>query len=561
MSEINFFTPIYYGSLAKTTKEKAIECIDSYFHFYGRRANVLPGRTEEGEEKVVFSDTKFSTKTLFKIIGIVLSYFTVIIPLAMLVSKALLRSSQRYKLVDLSNEVKNPPKIDPKPVDPNEPKQEIVEIKDLEKAKVEPLNEIQVDHPPVDPINDPKQDKIKRREKAKEELEKGLNISPTTIAKIQSLIPKILKMKEDIGIEYINDSKIFRLKEDPNFVFKMARSWSTINTYKDKRLTDAELMEKRFKNMIKAKEICLANNLGLLIIPHAKKFIFKIDSRRYCVLIVEESMDINPYESVQKEFYYKYSKELTETVRQLAIFIAKSKLSEVAQRHIPLINEPEDFHGPRRVALINLERMESAILGLANIIQGGLIGCVSEEQIDIVIDEAQKNGIEITDNRDEYSDWNLKYAKKNRLRAIESDKQLRQFYKNKGIVNGKEPIQVDIDSLGLDLTLEEQINASQEQDFFERQPVTLTMRQITEAVIKKINRSIEKKSDLESVEGKRHIDLGNNFTLEVPVGGVFYINDQKVMKLWIDRIIKVLVDKGHLFKLNEYSDRGYLIQA
>lgn len=110
MSEIKFFTPVYYGPLANTLEKKAIENIDSFFHFYGRKAVVMTDRSaKSGIEKVVFSDTKFSTKTLFKVIGIVLSYFTVIIPLAMLVSKAVLRSSHHYKL--LASKELEPPNI------------------------------------------------------------------------------------------------------------------------------------------------------------------------------------------------------------------------------------------------------------------------------------------------------------------------------------------------------------------------------------------------------------------------------------------------------------------
>ena len=72
-------------------------------------------------------------------------------------------------------------------------------------------------------------------------------------------------------IEYLKGSKVFRLKETPNFVFKLGTE-SSGSLHKGKIATAKEIMEDRFENMIKAKEVCLVNNLALLIIPHSKKF-------------------------------------------------------------------------------------------------------------------------------------------------------------------------------------------------------------------------------------------------------------------------------------------------
>lgn len=521
MSEISFFTPIHYGSQAKTAGEKAIENIDNYFHISGKKAVVIQGRTEDGKEKVLLSETKFSALTLLKTISAVLSYFTIIIPFIMLISKAVLRSSHSYKLID--------------------PKKELEE-------------EINVDRAPVDEVNNAptkKIDKTKDLEQAKGELENGLQIPQSTIGKIQSLMPKILNEEKDDEIEYLQGSKVFRLKEMPNLVFKMGMSFE--NSSKNS-------MDARFENMIKAKEVCLVNNLGLLIIPHAKKFTFNTDDGCKCVVIAEESMDINPIESAQEEFYHKYSKELNETARQLAIFVAKTGFNDVTPRNIPILNEAEDFHGPRRIALIDLEHMKSNINGFTGDDNGscGLIRCVSEEQIDIVIAEARKNGVHINED----------YEKQRRLKEIESDKKLRQHYEKKGIVTGKEPIQIDIDSLGLDLEEKGQISVYKKvNDEVEESEETVTMRKAVEDVVAKINQLIQEKSDKESTKGKRYILLNANkkpFSKYKNLGVAaekYFVNEEEKKKSWLNRIIQALVDKGHIFKLVKVNDHGYYIQA
>lgn len=240
----------------------------------------------------------------------------------------------------------------------------------------------------------------------KQKLEKGVNISEETVVKIKSLIPKILRQEKDASIDYIKGSKIFRLKEHPNLVFKMSITSHSKNLHKGRLVDDTDMMEYRFDNMVQSKGICLINNLGLLIIPHAKKLTFNSADNRKCVIIAEERMDINHNknidlnEKIQEENYRKYSKELDETTRQLAIFVAKTGFNDVRPSNIPILNEVADFHGPRRVALIDHEHMESSINGFCGDFNGspGLIGCVSEAHIDIVIAEAQKQGV-ITDQQ------------------------------------------------------------------------------------------------------------------------------------------------------------------
>lgn len=211
----------------------------------------------------------------------------------------------------------------------------------------------------------------------------------------------------------------------------------------------------------------------MLITPHAKKI--EVDDN---TLIVEETLDFDSNESAQKELYHKYSTALNETTHQLALFIAKTGYNDVAWRNIPILNEAPEFRGDRRVGLIDLEHLYSINNGFTGGSNRscGLIKCVSAQQIDIVIDEARKQGVTVSQD--------FSVAKEERLQEIDSDKKLRQFYETKRIVTGKEPLQVDLESLELDLNEKGEItlpgyNAS-----------TVSMRKVSEDVITEINRKI-----------------------------------------------------------------------
>jgi hypothetical protein len=495
MTKLNFFTAVAYQTPPKSTASFLLEKIDNYFYLGGKKAYIIHGRTKIGQEKAILSETRSS---LLARVGKVLSYFTIIIPLIMLVAKAALRSQHSFKLID-----------------------------------------------------------------PKQKLEKGMNISEATAAKIQQLIPKIIKREDDEGIEWLakGNNLVFRVKETPNIVYKMAPPEVSVMRG-NKLLNSKAISDKRFDNMVKAKEVCLANDLGLLIIPHAKKFDVEASGITY-TLIAEESLDFDPNESAHEELYHKYSTELNETARQLAIFVAKTGFNDVTWRNIPLLNESFGFHGPRRVALIDLEHMDSAKNGFLGDINGscGLIRCVSEEQIDVVIAEARKQGVAISEEE-------AKEAKNRRLNELEEDKQLRTLYSHNGVINGKELIQVDLDSLGLDLTEEGQISliVGVEEGKLKWAKQTVTLRKVTEDVIAEMNKLIQKSSDQASTKGKRYFVLNTNhypFRAYNDLGRASSImfNAEEEKQLWLHRIVQALVDKGHVFKLDKVNEHGYFIQA
>lgn len=104
MNKVNFFTPIVYNKETKSIKENILERIDDYFNFFGRKAIVV-GRLENGEETVLFESQKLSKLALLKIIGVSLSMFTGVVPLGMLIAKAILRASHTYKVLHSLSEL------------------------------------------------------------------------------------------------------------------------------------------------------------------------------------------------------------------------------------------------------------------------------------------------------------------------------------------------------------------------------------------------------------------------------------------------------------------------
>lgn len=339
MQKLDFFTPLIYTTSSKPIRSALIETIDSYFYLGGKKAYVIQGRTKNGREKVILLESSCS---LLEKVRKIASYFTVIVPLLMVIAKAILRLKHSFKVID-----------------------------------------------------------------PRQKLEKGIDISSNIVAKLQKLIPKIIKTEDDKDIEWLQKYKnlVFRLKGTPNFVYKISAPY----LWQGREAANAKAMiEERFANMVKAKKISLLNNLSLLIIPHAKKFDIEVAGIKY-TFIAEEFLDFDPDKRVQEKLYKKYSTQMNETARQLAVFVAKTGFNDVAWRNIPILKEAEEFQCSRRVALIDLEHMDSSGDGFLGCSNGsrGLIFCVDEAQVDIVFQEACRQGLTITREQ-------IAHVKKNR---------------------------------------------------------------------------------------------------------------------------------------------------
>jgi hypothetical protein len=368
----------------------------------------------------------------------------------------------------------------------------------------------------------------------RQEIERGVDIKEETIEKINTLFPKLIAQQKDEGIQW-HTKQVFSLVSDPQHIFKL------------------DPTERRFQNMVEAKKISLAHDLNLLKIPSARELY--IQGR---ALIAEECLDIQQEASKQEELYAKLS-GMEETVRQLAIFIAKTGFSDVEWRNIPIVDDAPGFLGSRRVALIDLEEMgergspNTGIFGKGQI-RRGLIRCLSsEQQIDIALAEAYRFGI---------TSLHANRIKAQRLEELETYQRLNAFYQNKGILKDpRQAIEVDLSALGLNLEETAQIYAGQ------KKPTTQSLRAACVYVIAKINELIKTAPADKSIKGQRKILLNTNSDnvissySQVPVTPFLCQNKEEENQIWLRQIINALVAKGYLFKLERADGYGYLIQA
>lgn len=387
---------------------------------------------------------------------------------------------------------------------------------------------------------------------AKQKLEKGIDIPQQAIAKIERLMQKIENRQEDPEIVwYASKNRVFRLNSEPHLIFKAL-----------------DAGDRRFENMIKAQEVCLAHQLELLIVPHAQKFC--VGGRMF---IAEEYLTIQQGQSVQEKLYAELP-GLNKTTKQLVTFIAKTGFSDVEWRNMPIVDDAPAFEGSRRIALIDLEEMDSPSAGIFGGGGGrrGLIRCLSSETlIDIALGEARHFGV-----KSPFA--TSAEIKARRMDEIQNHERLQQFYSKNGILeNPQKPIQIsDLETLELDLnekaTLlipEARRNGSDNEATIEYQQKPITLREAALDIVAQINEQISKAPLEASPKQARYIRLDTNRGtlndyLHTGRNGQqisCILSDEQENETWLARVINALVAKGYLFRLSAVNNHGYFIQA
>ncbi|WP_079978227.1 magnesium transporter [Parachlamydia acanthamoebae] len=137
---------------------------------------------------------------------------------------------------------------------------------------------------------------------------------------------------------------------------------------------------------------------------------------------------VNPTTSGQQELHRTHAIKLKETWKQLAKFIALTEFNDVKPVNIPLVPEKKGFEDPSRIALVDLEHMESAVDGFCGSYNksNGLLSCIPAEQIKDIVKEANKHGITLSKKL-------VRAIEKDRLQEIEHHKKVREFHEKKGI--------------------------------------------------------------------------------------------------------------------------------
>lgn len=339
MPNIGFFTALKFDPNMRSYSQAFIEKVDDYFYLGGKKAHVIQAKLRFGgvvEERTRHGIPKavlcdVSSSCLLRVAKAI-SYLTVLIPFILLLTKTAWRLTHAYHVID-----------------------------------------------------------------PKEQLKKGIYISSEIKEKLSRLMPQIRTKAQDPEITWLTNrpgNLVFKLKSVPGIVFKIPPPGEMV-IRGNRRISANVANEERYANMIKAKEICLVNQLGLLRIPRAKTFDVVSERNASVTFIAEEELDIEADEKRQEELHMSSSQKMDRTMHQLAIFVAKTGFHEVVLSNVPLVNEYRGLLGERRVALIDLEHMGTPSNSIA--VRDGIYGLIqcatSRKQIEIIVEEARKQGV------------------------------------------------------------------------------------------------------------------------------------------------------------------------
>jgi hypothetical protein len=403
--------------------------------------------------------------------------------------------------------------------------------------------------PPPPPLPIPIPPKVRDKQAISEtELQQGISISGETIAKIQTSMKNVLQCKEEDGVKLYSSQcshRVFALDTAPGLIFKMKASKNCHSLGKD------DSMKARYQTMINAQTVVRTHQLGLLVIPHAKLFTVHAENEDY-EIIAEQKMDINPHKGAQEQFFQDYADSLHETIRQFATFICKTGYSDVEWRNNPILNNSLDVQGNRKIALIDIEEMDSSETGLfgGGLGRRGLVGCVNEKQWEIVETVAKQNGINTS---------SFEGAVAKRKEELAEDRKLSKYYATKNIVTGDEPVHVNESTL----------------DYSEHSEKVDKLKEVTRDLINTINDQISKTSPENSVKGRRYIYINTNIKPfsrpnnelidpgedSFKTSQAFKTDEEFYNATFLGYIVKKLINLGVIYKLISRNGHGYFIQA
>ncbi len=493
---IGFFTAITYSQENKTFTQSLLEKVDDYFYLGGEKAYVTSHISKDGRFKAILSGAQIST---VEKVGKIASYFTVVIPAALLATKAILRAIHSFQLID-----------------------------------------------PV------------------QKLEKRLNVSEEVTAKIQRLYPAIIRRDIHPEIEWINhpEALIFKFYGTPNLLFTASNDAPETETY--------------FNNIVTAKKVCLAHNLDCLSVPNSKKINIPVGNNIQFKVIAQENLDARPKMPSNEHSHLAYlqrqndipsrPQELDKAMRQLATFVAKTGMYHINAFSIPTLKEEGEEDGlvsSKRIGLINLTSMGNTKRGYIGSMykERGLIGCAaSEEQINTICEIAKKERIGLQEEQ-------LDFYKDVRMIELRKNADLLEFYREKGIRTGKEPLHIDIETLGLPLDHQHEyiryVRVSEEDE--EPATVFIDVRAAVQDVIEYINTALQKAPEDVSIKGKRCIFL------DIHDESLNLFSRFRSLRLssfkdrykdnWIYDIVESLKMNGHIFEIFDANRDGLYIQA
>jgi len=381
------------------------------------------------------------------------------------------------------------------------------------------------------------------------QLEEGINVSQDTMKTLTKLIPTILEKKnhDDITWYSSRSNLVFSLNSAPGLVFKTHSPGAGAVGANGRLISPKQCVEERYQNMLRAKEVCLASNLDLLVVPSAKKiYVYKYP------IIAEQRLDCCSHPGAHESFYRELD-GLTPAFKQLTTFVAKTGFSDVEWRNIPIIDANPELT-QRRIALVDLEAMESAAIGIFGGGWGrrGLIRCCgTEDQINTVLEEANNHGI-FPDRHSHAPDE----AKASAIQEIQKYKLLQQFHQDKGL--DQDPARL------LAVTAAELFDADKEDaiQYDGGNVIQYTLFGVANKIIAQINSAINANTS-PSIKDRRFVCVKADSyeTLGLHPQSYGHISAEEEQQRWPRHIINALVDKGYLFALEDHNGHGYFVQA
>jgi hypothetical protein len=234
---------------------------------------------------------------------------------------------------------------------------------------------------------------------------KGLTVPRAAIRKLQQAIPELdlhgHAHHQDILWISSGNTKVFSLTEQfPDLVFKMG-----------------ENSEMTCQHMSTGVDVIARRHLDLLYVPPATKLTFSWKGRSMS-LIVQQRHHANADPNVQENLYREYGGRMHAVIRQMVTFIEETGFSDVKPTNV-LLRQTGSAAQPLQVILHDLDEMSSAARGIIGVeslnltpLREGLIGCLfKEEDIDLMLSEARKNGLFLCP-------WDVHKAKERRLKRI-----------------------------------------------------------------------------------------------------------------------------------------------
>jgi uncharacterized protein DUF648/IQ calmodulin-binding motif-containing protein len=332
MNEISFLTPITFHNDLRSPSLLLLETVDSYFYLGGKKVTIIPGFTKgnaEGGHLAEGSSPSF-LETALK----VASYFTLVLPIILLIVKGILRSTSHFYLIRQEQIVPvdtdplkllSSPTLDSTPdvknnglIKAKELEKELAEQKELAATKIQQAWRGYIARRAFKTL----------RTAAKLEAKKpGAATDIQRIWRGYYARVKVSKMRRHIlsyalfekGKPYIDAPST--LKDLPGIIHGKTSVYFPKNLPIVLKWTGSPQNQERFDKMRQARDICEQSCYQDLVIPKA---------RLYQTFIIENKLPLEMKGTKrQMGLYFEHREKFTKAVREFTGFLCQCTLSDI----------------------------------------------------------------------------------------------------------------------------------------------------------------------------------------------------------------------------------------